>query len=546
MTMPGLPLPFNVPGAAPSIPITPVSNSTVPVNQRTCSSCPSRIEQPTQNVYMDNSIGGAMCASKMLPLIAPNQPQNVQARVLKSTARSCHLFGDDMRMNRLPLSSAPDMPVGADADVYDPDFDQSNARCGSCANYVEPDEVLAKAGWTAPICRAEGNLQLPGYERQQTYAAKCGKFTQFNPAVHRRNLDTFIFFPNFQMEAGALSAAFQFRNSLKSVTDPRTVATDVPLTGDDIARNIRAFQRVTDPEGYGPDIMMPIFNKWPEFQELVPQIEDEQEPHKYADYGGFTYTLLAAWLHLHQTPALWGAGGVGKTDMGRFMAWKMQLPFFDISITAESSVDEIIGKYTFENGETKFNYGRLPTAWGRAAIILLDEPNTGPNEVWQQIRPLADNRKRLVVGSNKSEYIDKHRDAYLQMAMNPNWDVLNVGTNVIGDADLSRLFHIYVAYPPEDLEKEIIRARSVVDGVPGVTDKQLNLMMKATKDLRRIAHDGQLDSSWGIRHNIKVGKALTYFPPQKAYRLALSDSLPPDQIEIVSGIVNSHFKGSAS
>jgi hypothetical protein len=125
--------------------------------------------------------------------------------------------------------------------------------------------------------------------------------------------------------------------------------------------------------------------------------------------------------------------------------------------------------------------------------------------------------------------------------MNPNWNILNVGTNTVGDADLSRLMHMYFGYPPEDLLMEILRHR-VEKRKRVIRDDQLKAMMKVTADLRQMAAEGKIDTSWGVRHDIKVANALFFFPAQKAYKLAIADALDPKQMELITGAVSSHFK----
>jgi len=262
----------------------------------------------------------------------------------------------------------------------------------------------------------------------------------------------------------------------------------------------------------------------------------------YVDHFGGMYGLGVAWMELDETPVFWGVPGVGKTELLRHAAWIMQLPFHRISITKSSEIDDIAGKmeYSPEKG-TWFRYGRLPRAWTKPGVICIDEPNTGPEEIWQFIRPLTDNSKQLVLDMYDGRPLDRHQDAYMGMAMNPAWDARNIGALEIADADSNRLFHVYIEMPPERLEKEILKARVELDGWE-LSDRQLKMLMDIAKDIRSLCDDGQLPMTWAVRQQIKVARALRWFNPIVAYRRAAGDFLEPEAQQVLLDQVRAHWK----
>lgn len=230
-----------------------------------------------------------------------------------------------------------------------------------------------------------------------------------------------------------------------------------------------------------------------------------------------------------------------NTEFFRYMAWLMQLPFERISITRDSEIDDLAGKMHFENNETVFKPGRIPKAWVKPCVVVLDEPNTGPPEVWQYIRPLTDNSKQLVNDKNEGEVIKRHAFAFLGMAMNPAWDARNVGAEMIGDADGSRLMHIFVDMPGELVERGIIRARCDLDGFNLNQDHE-DVIMRVAKTLREMSDNGELPLTWGIRNQIKVARATAWFDLPKAYSLGVLDYLEPETREVVLNIVTEEIK----
>lgn len=228
-----------------------------------------------------------------------------------------------------------------------------------------------------------------------------------------------------------------------------------------------------------------------------------------------------------------------NTEFFRYVAWSMQLPFERFSITASTELDDLQGRFLLENQETRYQYGRIPLAWGRPCVIVIDEPNTGPPEVWQFLRPLTDNSKQLVLDANKGERIERNEFCFMGMAFNPSWDARNVGTHEIADADGSRLMHIFVPPPTADMEKEILLKRCDVDGYK-IDAALLNAITKIGTDLRELAGAEALPIQWGTRQQIKVARSSRYFSLQRAYLMAAGDLLDPESRDQLLIVVKSH------
>ena len=233
-----------------------------------------------------------------------------------------------------------------------------------------------------------------------------------------------------------------------------------------------------------------------------------------------------------------------NTEFFRHMAWLMCLPFHRISVTGSTEVDDLAGKMHYDPAKgTYFEYGRIPTAWGKPGVICLDEPNVGQPDVWQFIRPLTDNSKQLVLDMNKGERLPRHDYAFLGMAMNPAWDVRNSGTSTIADADGSRLMHIFVDLPSEAVERRIIEAAVKLDGWE-IGGDALDMVIGIAGDLRRMSSEETIPITWGIRPQLKVARALKWFGPTDAYRLATADYLEPQHQELILDVVRSHARSS--
>lgn len=512
---------------------------------KSCVTCPSFLEGAKQTSTLGTNLGAPICGRKMLPLISPRQTREAATRALGHIASNCKFHGETVRLDPLPASSAPQLPIGIPGTVAEPSSsDKATApNCLTCEHYVSAGQVQREYGWTGSLCLANGTLMPDA--RLLSYAKSCGKYVRQVGARRAPSFTGFTLLPAFSDTFGKIDTSKVYNELLDHYVDPSEWPTDRPVTDKQEARGIRAWRKIEDPEGYGEPVYLPVFDKnffSEDERALIPQASDPEAPHLYADHGGIMYAMAVVWMQLDDTPAAWGQGGTGKTELGRHMSWMMQLPFHRIVINAASEIDDIAGKILFEGGQTVVHLGRLSQAWIKPGIILLDEPNTGPNDVWQLIRPLTDNSRLLTLDNLKGQRLKRHIDCFFYLAMNPAWDPRNVGAHEIGDADSSRLTHMFFELPPREVEEAIIQRRVKLDKWE-VPTKQLKALMDTAREIRELSDQGTIHTTWGVRHNIKVARLLRWFHPTVAYRRAAGDALEPSQWELLSTVVTSHFGG---
>lgn len=526
-----------------TIPLPLVSLNGKQVNpdprQPSCATCPAAMNSSETSRRIGKSIGSPTCALRTLPIIRPNQPLDVQLNVVKHRGKTCESFGTEVGTYSDAAFSAPlEYQVALPMPNHDGVEEKADAvtHCASCANFVPASKVIAETGWNVPMCVAKGILLLD--DRLATYAKDCDD-RKLRVAQHPAEIDTVVWNPEFTLNFGKPDPTKQALRNLG--TDPQDWPTDRPVTDADAERGIKSWRRLVDPIGYGEEIFLPIYDstRFGDRAALIPRTGDDEHPEDYIDYGGFVYQLFALWT-LEMTPGIWGPPGVGKTELMRHAAWLMGLPFARISITGQTEIDDLAGKmhYTPDRGMFWVD-GRLPRNWRLPGVICLDEPNVGPPDVWQFIRPLTDNSKQLVLDQNNGELVPKDRDCYFALAMNPAWDHRNVGAQQIGAADARRLMHVWIGMPPSDIEEKIILRRCNKAGID--PSKHLRNLLKISDDIRNC--DG-LAASWGVADNIKVAQAMKFFPPLVAYQIAVTNYLDPDSANIIADFVRSVYPDS--
>jgi MoxR-like ATPase len=507
---------------------------------KTCRSCPAFLPPDKVVSKFRKSIGSPMCGRYGHVLGKPGGSTKQTDKLAAYFGQKCPKYGE-------PLPPTPEeqrlfvaMPIIDNRQpASDPAIRDMCHSCATCKNFVAEETIATDFGWTAGLCSAKGKLIL---SNQQVYEARDCAWRTYGPVMHTTMGLSLLpeYEDAFQLNVDPVRAYFKNK---EATVEPHEYPSDKAVSDEEAESGIRAWRRVVDPAGSGNETFLPIyridyFSK--EEQVKIPRTGDDEHPELYVDHFGGTYLAAVAWTELDETPTAWGEAGVGKTELYRYLAWLMCLPFERMSITGQTELDDLAGKMRFSPDKgTYFQYGRLPIAWGKPCVLCIDEPNCGPADVWQFLRPLTDNSKQMVLDMNNGERIQRHDDCYLGMAMNPAWDPKNVGAMPISDADANRLFHVSIELPPESLEREIIVNRVKVDGWELDSDR-LDMIMGIAKDLRSLATDGELPITWGIRPQIKVARALRWFDPITAYRRAVADYLEPQAQESMLNAVRAH------
>jgi len=513
-------------------------NTTDPINpNKSCFGCPSLLEA-TDSTFFKKALGVPVCARFGKPIGRIDSSQSEKEAIAKHFASRCEDYGK-------PKPATPDWSK-ATFQVTTPDpatlglartAPEMVSSCAGCKFFVREDIVANELGWTAGACSAKGKLLL-----SNRYTLEARNCTEKDFGKVRDHTSGMMYLPeyedNFLGHSDPLKA---FEKSKLNWVEPTEYETDRPVEPEDADR-IRAWRKIQDPTT-GNVVWLPIFRReffTPEEQALIPATGDEEHPEDYVDHGFYVYKVTVLWTELDETPAFWGKAGTGKTEFFRHMAYLMQAPFHRFSITASSELDDLAGKMHYTEGVgTHFEKGRLVRAWESPCVLVVDEPNAGPPDVWQFLRPMTDNSKQLVLDQSNGERSVRNLDCYLGMAMNPAWDIINLGAQPIADADANRLMHLFIDLPPRALEEEIIRTRCLHDGWE-IPESTLNMVMSVAKDVRELSDNGTLPISWAIRPQIKVARALRWFDVLTAYKMASADYLEPPQQEMLLDVVRAH------
>ncbi|MEU4066627.1 AAA family ATPase [Streptomyces wedmorensis] len=511
--------------------------------KRSCADCPSFLTRKETKGFLAEDAGTAVCATFGHVLEKKGMSRGHASKVLRAYSSDCDEYGKP-RPSR-PVGSKmsftvslPD-PTAMLHEATEQDLKKVDS-CTACEWYVPEYDVQEKYGWNGGVCTAKGKMIVTG--RGPFEADGCGnrKFRigyGSTPRASEIHL-TSVLNDSFAPQLDPLAV---FNEAREHFVDPVDFKSSIPVSDEDRASGIRAWRELEDPKT-GNTVEIPVYDIdfFPEEERsLIPRTGDDTHPELYIDYTNAAFRMAICWREIDETPAAWGMPGTGKTELYRYMAWLMCLPFYRISITGSTEIDDLVGKmmYSKEKG-TYFQPGRLTRAWERAGVICIDEPNTGTPEVWQLLRPLTDNSKEFSIDQDNGRRVERHSECYLGFAMNPAWDARNIGAEHLADADVSRLMHVEIDAPPEDVERRIITDRCLEDGY-SISMSDLDLVMRVGRDIRGLSESHTFAGTWGTRNSVKWARLLRWLPPDDALMMAVGHFLEPAQRQQLTDTLDS-------
>jgi nitric oxide reductase NorQ protein len=155
------------------------------------------------------------------------------------------------------------------------------------------------------------------------------------------------------------------------------------------------------------------FNFPSEMQELIPK----DTPPYYDKGENYVERIVRALGYFKQCACI-GPSGTGKTHIIYLVAELTQLPLWEINCGLQTSAYDLFGRYI---GLGKENWiDGIITSWCRyGGILYLDEANMMKQDVATKLNPILDARGHMVLNEKDNELINRHKDAYMIISMNP-------------------------------------------------------------------------------------------------------------------------------
>lgn len=224
-----------------------------------------------------------------------------------------------------------------------------------------------------------------------------------------------------------------------------------------------------------------------------------------------------------------GETGTGKTSLVRYLANKNKKKFTRVNLNGATGTEELLGKFVFEKGETKWVYGTLIEAMKNGEWLLLDEINASTPETLFILHSLLDDDRSIQLKENRGEVIEPHKDFRFFASMNPNYS----GTKELNKALLSRFPTIIdFDFPDPESEKSIIKIHTKFRD-----EKKMDTYIKLSNELRYAYKSGVINFVLSTRELISFCRLLDSGMSEKdAFNYSILYKCNHDERDVVLSI----------
>lgn len=222
-----------------------------------------------------------------------------------------------------------------------------------------------------------------------------------------------------------------------------------------------------------------------EISELIPK-----DTPPFLDNGEKYVERIARALAFFKQCSLIGPSGTGKTHIVYLVAELAGLPLWEINCGLQTSVFDLFGRYI---GLGKENWiDGLITSWCRhGGILYLDEANMMKQDIATRLNPLLDQRGHMVLTEKDNEIVQRHKDAFLIISMNPVSTEF-VGTKPINVA-LRRRMSVWLNFDYMSIGKKIDEKEiELIINLTGINKKLAETIVKVGAELRTQYKSGEI------------------------------------------------------
>ena len=229
-----------------------------------------------------------------------------------------------------------------------------------------------------------------------------------------------------------------------------------------------------------------------------------------------------------------GDTGTGKTSLIRHLAGVYGKKLIRVNLNGATGTDELLGKYLFEDGETRWIDGSLVEAIKGGNWILFDEINAATPEVLFILHSLLDDDRQIQLKEHKGEIIEPHKDFRFFASMNPSY----AGTKELNKALLSRFPAVLsFEFPDSAIEAEIIKIHSKVP-----SEKVLENLIKMAHELRFACRSGLIHAVCSTRELISFCNLVNGgLSESEALAFSILNKCDEDEKDTVLYIANMFF-----
>lgn len=230
-----------------------------------------------------------------------------------------------------------------------------------------------------------------------------------------------------------------------------------------------------------------------------------------------------------------GETGTGKTSLVRHLAFNTSNGFVRVNHNGGTSVEDIVGRWTIENGDTKWVDGILIKAMKEGLWFLADEINAAGAEINFLYHSLLDDDGRVILAEKGNEVVIPHPNFRFFGAMNPPTEY--AGTKELNKALMSRFMVCNVDFAPPKVEQKILVSRAKV------SEDVAERMVRFAGEIRTMHNNEQVHFVLSTRDLLMWA---TMFKVYKKYltsaEMTVLNKIGSDDFDAIKDIMALHFK----
>lgn len=225
-----------------------------------------------------------------------------------------------------------------------------------------------------------------------------------------------------------------------------------------------------------------------------------------------------------------GHTGTGKTTIIRDLAKETAKKLVRVSITGDTTVDDLVGKYELIDGNTQWHDGVLTTAVKKGMWLVVDEINMAGGDITAAMHSLLDDDRFLVLIQHDQEVIKAHKNFRLFATMNPSHASNYAGTKPNNSAFLSRFgVVIEMEYLRPDQEEALL-----MEKLPTAKQGTAALFVSLANMLRQRYSDQQLNYICSTRDILAALQLTTEgMKPGEAFDVAVAAKAADERTEVL-------------
>lgn len=189
----------------------------------------------------------------------------------------------------------------------------------------------------------------------------------------------------------------------------------------------------------------------------------------YPDESALMDTVLYLIGDRHLSLGLYGDTGTGKSEMPRFVCDLLNIPLLQVSLTASSKEDKLMGTMMLKDGLTYFEEGVLPRAYDKDSVgycLVIDEIDKGADNVVAKCHDVADFKPFTIDDTGYTYFPHESFRLICTGQTAGNGDTRGIyNVDKLDRAFCARFMWTRVPYPSMEVIKPILK-----DSFPRLTD----------------------------------------------------------------------------